>query len=109
MTGTAWERLGLIFRAEGQRPWMRTHAQMPHAELIEGSVYRVYFTCRDEQNRSHVAWLVVDLERPSEVLELAAEPLLAPGRCSSATRPTPTMSPAPGFWPTAPEAGACGS
>ena len=79
MTGTAWERLGLIFRAEGQRPWMRTHAQMPHAELIEGSVFRIYFTCRDEQNRSHIAWLVVDLERPGEVLELAAEPLLAPG------------------------------
>ena len=31
---TAWERLGLVFRAEGQRPWIRTHSQMPHAELI---------------------------------------------------------------------------
>ena len=79
MTQTAWERLGPIFRAEGQRPWMRTHAQMPHAEPIEGSVLRVYFTCRDEANRSHIAWLVVDLERPSEILELSAEPLLSPG------------------------------
>lgn len=80
MTGTAWERLGLVFRAEGQRPWMRTHSQMPHAERIEGSVFRVYFTCRDERNRSHIAWLAVDLERPSEILELASEPLMGPGR-----------------------------
>lgn len=79
MTGAAWERLGLMFRAEGQRPWMATHAQMPHAEQVEGSLYRIYFTCRDAQNRSHIAWLTADLEHPSEVLDLAAEPLLAPG------------------------------
>ena len=79
MNATAWERLGLVFRAEAQRPWMRTHAQMPHAEWIEGSVHRIYFTCRDAQNRSHIAWLVMDLERPSEVLELASAPLMAPG------------------------------
>jgi hypothetical protein len=79
VTGTAWERLGPIFRAEGQRPWMRTHAQMPHAEWIEGSTFRIYFTCRDEQNRSHIAWLVVDLERSHEVLDLSPKPLMAPG------------------------------
>ncbi len=56
-----------------------THAQMPHAERIEGSTYRVYFTCRDAQNRSHIGWLVFDLERPGEVQDLATEPLLAPG------------------------------
>ena len=79
MTGAAWERLGLVFKADGQRPWMQSHAQMPHAELIEGSVFRIYFTCRDGQNRSHIGWLAADLERPSEVLELASEPLMAPG------------------------------
>jgi len=76
---TAWRRRGLVFRAEGQRPWMATHAQMPHAEPIGGSTFRVYFTCRDDANRSHIAWLVVDLERPDRVLELASEPLIAPG------------------------------
>jgi hypothetical protein len=76
---TAWERRGLMFRAEGQRDWMRTHAQMPHAEHVEGDVFRIYFTCRDAQNRSHIAWLMVDLARPEEILELSATPLLAPG------------------------------
>ena len=76
---TAWKRLGLIHRSAGQRPWMATHAQMPIAELIDGSLYRVYFTCRDAANRSHIAWLVFDLEHPDKGVELSAEPLMAPG------------------------------
>jgi hypothetical protein len=76
---TAWERLGLVFRAEGQRDWMQTHAQMPHAEHVDGDNFRVYFTTRDARNRSHIAWLVVDLKRPDRLLDLAYEPLLAPG------------------------------
>lgn len=79
MSGEAWERLGLVLRAEGQRPWMASHTQMPHAEAVEGTVVRVYFTSRDAANRSHIGWFVFDLARPGEVLELATEPLMAPG------------------------------
>jgi hypothetical protein len=79
VTGSAWERLGLLLRAEGQRPWMASHTQMPHAEAVEGAVVRVYFTSRDAANRSHIGWFVFDLARPGEVLELATEPLMAPG------------------------------
>ena len=75
----AWDRKGRFFRAEGQRPWMATHSQMPHAEVIDGSVIRIYFSSRDASNRSHMSWLTLDLERPDRVLDLSAEPLLAPG------------------------------
>lgn len=75
----AWERIGRFFHAEGQRPWMATHAQMPHAEVIEGSLIRIYFSSRDAQNRTHISWLTLDLERPDCVLDLSAQPLLAPG------------------------------
>jgi hypothetical protein len=74
-----WERLGRIFRSEGQRPWMMTHSQMPHVEPIEGSTVRIYFTCRDAENRSCIAWLVIDLSRPTELLDLASAPLMVPG------------------------------
>lgn len=74
-----FEKLGCVFRAEGQRPWMASHAQVPVAERIEGSLYRVYFTTRDAQNRSHIAWLEVDLAQPSRILRLAERPLLGPG------------------------------
>jgi hypothetical protein len=76
---SAWERLGRVLHAEGQRPWMTSHTQMPHAEPVEGSVVRVYFTSRNAANQSHIGWFVFDLERPGEVLDLASEPLMAPG------------------------------
>lgn len=76
---TAWERLGVIPAPIGQRPWLNSHVQMPHAERLEGSRVRVYFTCRDQANRSQIAWLVMDLERPGEILDLATQPLMVAG------------------------------
>lgn len=40
---------------------------------------RLYFSCRDADNRSRIAWLLLDLERPDRVLDTAAEPLMVPG------------------------------
>ena len=74
-----WRKLGLIFQARGQRDWMQTHAAVPIAEPLEGSVCRIYFSTRDAANRSHTASLVVDLERPQTLLELDEAPILAPG------------------------------
>lgn len=81
--GAGWERLGRFFHAQGQRPWMVSHSQMPHAEMVEGSVARVYFSCRDADNRSRIAWLLLDLERPDRVLDIASEPLMVPGPIGS--------------------------
>jgi hypothetical protein len=74
-----WRKLGRIFGGEGQLPWMMSHAQVPFAERIEGDLYRVYFTSRDVQNRSHIGWLELDITRPDRILRLAEAPLLAPG------------------------------
>jgi len=75
----AWERLGRIVQSDGQRDWMRSHAQMAHAEDLGGSLVRIYFTCRDASNRSNIAWLVVDLNQPDRILELASAPLMVHG------------------------------
>lgn len=58
---------------------MASHAANPIAEPIEGSIYRIYFNCRDAEDRSNVAWLVLDLDRPQEILELSSVPALEPG------------------------------
>jgi hypothetical protein len=79
----AWERLGLAFKSTGQRPWMQSHAQMPHVESLGGGLVRVYFTCRDDANRSHIGWLVTDLNRPDKIIEIAEQPLLRPGPLGS--------------------------
>ena len=74
-----WQKQGLIFRAEKQFPWMAHHASQPFAHRIENDLYRIYFTARDELNRSHVGWIEIDITRPYQVLRISDTPLLAPG------------------------------
>jgi hypothetical protein len=58
---------------------MKSHAQNPFAEWIEGDLYRIYFSCRDDGNRAHIGWLELDLARPHQPLRLSTTPLLGPG------------------------------
>jgi hypothetical protein len=74
-----WRKLGRVFCAEGQRSWLHTHAAVPIAEAIEGSLYRIYFSSRDAANRSHTGFVVIDLQRPQTLLELSESPVLSPG------------------------------
>jgi len=74
-----WRKLGRIFCASGQRAWMHTHAAAPIAEAIEGSLYRIYFSSRDSANRSHTGYVVIDLQQPQTILELAETAVLSPG------------------------------
>jgi hypothetical protein len=75
----AWRKLGRIFRAEGQRDFMASHASCPQAVHVEGDIFRIWFAPRDARNRSHTAWLDIDITRPTEILRLAEAPALAPG------------------------------
>src|SRR5438477_8439003 len=62
---------------------MRTHAANPVAEHRGADVFRVYFSSRDERNRSSIAWVEIDLRRPLEVLRIASQPVLGPGEPGS--------------------------
>ncbi|RJU09942.1 hypothetical protein XcmpCFBP7700_00930 [Xanthomonas campestris] len=75
-----WEKLGLVFNVQGQRPWLATHAAVPIAERIEGDLYRIYFSSRDQHNRSVTSWVVIDIHAPQIVLDIASSPVLLPGR-----------------------------
>ena len=74
-----WRKLGPTPLPHKRPAWMRSHAAVPFAEPVQGSVVRVYFSARDDRNRSHTGWALVDLKEPSRVLEISTEPVLAPG------------------------------
>ncbi|MBM3777169.1 MAG: hypothetical protein FJW23_02875 [Acidimicrobiia bacterium] len=57
---------------------MRTHAANPVAEALDGDRVRVYFSSRDDRNRSSIAFVDVDLTT-REVLAVADTPVLGPG------------------------------
>jgi predicted GH43/DUF377 family glycosyl hydrolase len=75
----AWEKRGRIFVPDGTIPWMRSHAAVPVADLLDEDRLRIYFGARDDQNRSRIGWVDVDPVAPTRVLDVSREPLLSLG------------------------------
>src|SRR3954464_3900550 len=80
MTATqAWGKLGYVYAPDGSKPWMRSHAANPIADWIDGDRFRIYFSSRDDRNRSSIASIDIDLRNPATVLDEASAPVLLPG------------------------------
>lgn len=74
-----WRKLGRIYAPSGQASWAKSHAANPVAEHIDGDEFRIYFSTRDGDNRSSIAWIRINLNDPQAILETSREPVLAPG------------------------------
>jgi hypothetical protein len=74
-----WKKLGRIFCPDKQYDWMLSHAAVPTAVHLRDNLFRVFFGTRDAANRSHTAFLDIDITQPHRVLSLSREPVLAPG------------------------------
>lgn len=75
-----WKKKGLIYKPDGSLWWARTHGMIPTPYQIDSEHYRIYFSGRDDENRSHIGYIVVNMNEPETVLEVSKEPVLAPGR-----------------------------
>lgn len=75
-----WRKLGRIFAPDNEHDWMVSHASNPFALPLEDGLLRVYFSCRDAANRSSVGYVLIDVDRPQQVLEVSERPLVAPGQ-----------------------------
>jgi hypothetical protein len=74
-----WRKLGHVYAPDGAKPWMRTHAANPIAEHVEGDRFRIYFSARDQENRSSISFIEIDLNDPTRILREAEAPVLSPG------------------------------
>ena len=74
-----WQKHGLVFRPDPALWWQQSHASLPVPLHLSGDRYRIYFSSRDDRNRSHVGFFEVDLNDPSRVERTVSEPVLAPG------------------------------
>lgn len=75
----SWERLGHIFAPNGLNDWSLAYAANPVAEHVENDIFRVYFSCRDAENRSSISYVEIDITSPQTILNVASEPVLRPG------------------------------
>lgn len=75
-----WTKLGLLFEPPRTSGWLFSHASVPVAHSLGGDRWRVYFSSRDEQQRSYTGFFEFDLSRLDAGVELCPEPVLRPGR-----------------------------
>jgi hypothetical protein len=79
-----WKKLGQIFDPNKHRlhPKLKTHASTPVAALIEQDTFRIFFSSRDEVNRSSVGSLDFNL-LSKEVLAIRNSPVVEHGNLGS--------------------------
>ena len=69
-----WIKKGVIFAAANQYDWMAHHACVPVADKVNDKVLRVYFGPRDRQGRTRTAFIDVDADNPSHVIDVHDRP-----------------------------------
>src|SRR5471032_1153104 len=74
-----WQKLGWIFCAACEYPWMTTHAANPVAEWRHGDVFRIYFSSRDADRRAHIGYVDIDIKEPQTILAVSEKPVISPG------------------------------
>ena len=62
-----WKKLGRIFVPNHEKNWMNSHAAVPFLEKLESSYFKIYFTTRNAQNKSLIAWIIIDIRNFSWV------------------------------------------
>ena len=79
-----WKKLGQIYipRDRDRHPKLRSHAANPLPVHINGDVYRIFFSGRDESNRSSVGAVDIDIAR-CEVVEEHYSPFFEYGPVGS--------------------------
>jgi len=73
-----WKKHGLIFKPRKSDYWMLSHAALPTPLYLQGSVYRVYFSSRDNNNYAYIGYFDYDIER-KKVVKVSDSPVVSPG------------------------------
>jgi len=75
-----WNKHGLIWTPRTDRYWERTHAQVPVVDTDFKDRWRIYYSSRDDEGKSHISYIDVEKGNPKNVLAVAEEPFLSPNR-----------------------------
>lgn len=75
-----WIKKGLVYKPNGDLKWSKSYAQVPVVDFIENeNVLKVYFSTRDELNRSIPNYVILDADNPLKILEEGQKPILEIG------------------------------
>jgi len=74
----SWKKLGNIFCPEAHFPWMKSHATVPFIGKTTDAEIQIFFSTRDEDNRSNIGGLLFSLQ-DFKITKLFETPFLTPG------------------------------
>ena len=77
-----WKKMGQTYAPRTAHPKLLTYAANPLAMLLTEDVYRVFYSGRDDQNRSSVSYVDVDIVK-NEVIYVHNEPVFEHGLVKS--------------------------
>ncbi len=74
-----WRKLGRVFNGGGSDPSLASHAALPTAAPLGGDLVRVFYSGRDNENRSAVGTLVLRLGDTPRVEDRTETAVFGPG------------------------------
>ncbi len=75
-----WVKKGLIYTANANHDWNKSHASVPTVYRVDEKRLRIYFSSRDDKNHTHIGFIDVNADNPQEILYEHTEPVISPGR-----------------------------
>jgi hypothetical protein len=73
-----WKKLGQIFQVNNNNPYLLTHASNPLPVHLHDSIFRVFYSGRDKNNKSSVGFVDIDIEK-LQVINYPKEPVFTYG------------------------------
>jgi len=74
-----WQKLGLLYKPENEKSWMKSHASIPIVRSSGDGKLRVYFSTRNMKGLSYPTYLEVAADNPLRILKLPGDVLLKHG------------------------------
>ncbi|MEC8066620.1 MAG: hypothetical protein VX154_02040 [Pseudomonadota bacterium] len=71
-----WVKKGLIYNADGESDWDKYGFMTPCPILLNNGVIRIYGGVRDDEGVSRIAYIDVDSNKPSKIINKSTKPVL---------------------------------
>ncbi len=71
-----WEKHGVIWKPEGNIPWMKSHATCPTPLFMPNGNLRIYLQTRDAHNVGRILYVDVDGHDFKKVISISKKPVL---------------------------------
>ncbi len=75
-----WVKKGQIYIPNQKYNWNYSHAQVPVVEMINESIWRIYYSSRSIENKSTISYIEVEAGNPQNIIYEHHEPILPFGK-----------------------------